>query len=177
MINEEEKEKKAKNKGVTEENIQQMVDKACISTEQKVELKQLLMKYQSIFANSLSQEYQGGNSFFTPHTIRLEPNTGALWTNQFRLGHKEEQAIWEMNDKQIKAGIVEDSITGEYNSPVIFRHLTCFSIFNCFSLAISISFLFLSLLSLYLLSPLLLFLWAFLCDFFFPHPIPPLPRR
>src|SRR6185312_14247219 len=67
----------------------------------------------------LSPEFTGGNSYFTPHVIRLVPDHPSLWTPQFRLGYKEEQSITEASDKQHKQGVIEPTQNNEYNSPVM----------------------------------------------------------
>ena len=108
-----------KNRGISEEDVEKMMAKIEIPNEYKDKVKGLITEYKEIFAHNLSAEFTGGNSYFSPHIIRLTPEHPSLWTPQFRLGYKEEQMVVELNDKQLKQGVIEETIDNEYNSPVM----------------------------------------------------------
>ena len=118
LINEDEQRQKASSKGITKKQLKELVKGATCTETQKEELVALLLRNREQFVTTLTPEYEGGNSFFISHEIRLSTST-PIWTKQFRLTHKEELLMDERAKKQFEGGVIEEVTTSEYNSPAM----------------------------------------------------------
>ena len=118
MIPQEERELKDQATGVPETTIDKLIKEAVANELEKAQLKELLTTYNDRFVSGLTVQYEAGSSFFIPHEIKL--NTDApIWTRQFKLSHKEQELVEKMAAVQEESGVIEETTSTEYNSPVM----------------------------------------------------------